>query len=107
MELEDKLEASIRRKQEFLEQHGFRELDPAYQDLTHEIEHLEHRINRLREEIPKDPKYFTGIAFVSFHTEKDKRLVILHNTHTLYERITSYLNNGRLGNITEHDLTWD
>ena len=36
-------------------------------DVDHEIEHIEHRIKKLEENIPNDPsKYFTGIAFISF-----------------------------------------
>ena len=61
----------------------------------------------MNSEITKDPKYFTGIAFISFHTEKEKRLVLAHNSFTFWERIKSFWNNGKLEHINEHDLTWD
>jgi hypothetical protein len=90
-----------------LKEKGFREEDPTLIDLNEEIEHIEKRIHNLLHEIPKDPHYFAGIAFVSFQTEQEKREVLDTNTHTSMERFKCFMNNGRLKDFKEEDLTWD
>lgn len=79
-----------------------------FRDCNDEIEHIEKRIENFKKKVPKDPaKYFAGIAFISFNTEKDKRLVIDANETTWKERLDSFFNDGKLKDIKEHHLTWD
>jgi len=50
--------------------------DVRLKEIDHEITEVEHQIEKILKELPRNPEMFTGIAFISFLTEDMKELVL-------------------------------
>ena len=78
--------------------------DIAVKEVDEKIEHLEHKIHSIEHELSKDPKKFSGIAFISFLTEDMKEEVLTYNTFTGWERFKAYLAGGKHSNPSGNEL---
>ena len=67
---------------------------------------IEHEIKKKCKEIEREPKYFSGIAFISFEEEEMKNIIIEDNQHSFHERIHSFFNGGKMRNFKTEDLVW-
>jgi hypothetical protein len=75
-------------------------------EVDERLHKLEHKIHHLEEEYLKTGCTFAGVAFISFQSEDMKEHVLSHNSHTVTERILSWLYKGRTPNLVEEDLQW-
>jgi hypothetical protein len=73
-------------------------------EIDKEISELEHKIEHILKELPKEPERFTGQAFISFLTEEMKELVLKNNTHDFWERVRSYNAGGIKENPSAEEL---
>lgn len=105
--MEEKLASVVADKQKFLERKGFKDKDPEYVDLTHEIENHEKRIRLVQQLVRHNEELFTGTAFITVNSEREKQLILTNNPWSYWQWITCYFNGGRLTKISSKDLTWD
>ncbi|CAD8048026.1 unnamed protein product [Paramecium sonneborni] len=104
--IEKELDQLIEKKKELIVEHNYNYTHSSVLEINQKIEEKEHEVHHLEQKYQQDYKKFAGIAFISFDDEEMKNKVLSENPHTQFERMKSYLNQGKLPNLQANDLAW-
>ncbi|CAD8115777.1 unnamed protein product [Paramecium sonneborni] len=99
IDLEESLKELVREKQEYLVENGMNFTDFKVKQLDEKLESLEHKIHQVEHELFVNRDKFAGIAFISFQTEEMKQIVLQHNSHTSWERMKAFFNQGKTADV--------
>ncbi|CAD8205212.1 unnamed protein product [Paramecium pentaurelia] len=103
---EAKIQKTLQKKKIALQTSNMKYDCQDVRDSEVEIEISQKRIKDLQEEYFWTNRQFSGIAFVSFESEKMKDLVLSQNTHTLLDKVKTFLYSGKTPGLDEMELQW-
>ncbi|CAD8188436.1 unnamed protein product [Paramecium octaurelia] len=103
---EAKIQTTLQKKKISLQTSNMNYDSQDVRDCEIEIETSQKRIKDLQDEYFWTNRQFSGIAFVSFESEKMKDLVLSQNTHTLFDKVKTFLYSGKTPGLDEMELQW-
>ena len=71
-----------------------------------QIEKADKLIDEKKLEIQNDGDKFSGTALISFQTENMRNEVMKKNSHSVFDRITAYQNDGKADSLASGELAW-
>ncbi|KAL4476129.1 hypothetical protein ABPG74_009862 [Tetrahymena malaccensis] len=104
-ELEEEFKELIKEKQKNLKEHGFDNKTQELQLIEQKMQKLEHEIREKEQHIVHDRTKFTGQAFVSFETEKEKEELFTFAPPTLGSKICNFITSlGKLDRYVDSQI---